>query len=96
MPISITLPAPAEKKLIELNQLVTEHPEYIPLPNVAAFLGANAEGLRCCIERGQCPFGIMWQKDVKHGKSTLPGNKAFKIPSVTFYLWYTHGVGYKN
>lgn len=96
MPISITLPVPAEKKLAALNLLVEQNPEYIPLTKVAAFLGADAEGLRCCIERGQCPFGIGWQKDIQHGKSLLPGNRAFKIPSVTFYLWYTQGVGYKS
>lgn len=68
-------------KIDELNALCEENPEYIPLPKVAAFLGANAEGLRFSIENGKCPFGIMWQK-------TLTGNKAFKIPTAKFYWWY--------
>lgn len=68
-------------KLDELNRLCETYPEYIPLPKVAAFLGANAEGLRFGIENGTCPFGVMWQK-------TITGNKAFKIPTAKFYFWY--------
>ena len=30
----------------ELNALVENYPRYIPVPEVAKFLGANAEGLR--------------------------------------------------
>lgn len=85
----LTLPAPVEIKLAELQDLATKHPEYIPLPTVADFLGVNAEGLRYSIQKGNCPFGIFWQK-------TLHGNKAFKIPTATFFLWYTQGMGYKN
>lgn len=85
----LSIPQPIELKLTELNQLVHENPLYIPLPQIATFLGANAEGLRNCIEKGQCPFGLAWQKDIR-------GNKAFKIPTVPFYLWYTQGVGFRN
>ncbi len=63
-----------------LNELVEQHPIYIPLPVVAEFLGMNAEGLRYSIEQGICPFGIAWQK-------SIGGYKAFKIPTVTFYFW---------
>ncbi len=68
----------------ELNALVENYPRYIPVPEVAKFLGANAEGLRHSIEHGQCPFGVSWKK-------TIHGNRAFKIPTLTFYLWYTQG-----
>ena len=39
------------------------------------------------VEQGKCPFAYSWQKDIR-------GYRAFKIPTVTFYLWYTncHGV----
>lgn len=73
----------------KLNVLVKENPQYIPLPKLATFLGTNAEGLRNSIERGQCPFAIGWQKNDR-------GNKAFKIPTVTFYLWYTQSSCFKN
>lgn len=79
-----SLPQPIIKKLKELERIIEENPSYIPLPVVASFLGANAEGLRACIEAGNCPFGICWRKNVR-------GNKAFKIPTLTFFMWYTRG-----
>lgn len=83
------IPTPILERNAELEKLVYEHPVYIPVPVVAAFLGANADGLRNCIEHGQCPFGIAWQKDVR-------GYKAFKIPTLTFYNWYTRGISYES
>ena len=85
----LVIPGPVADKLNELYELIEKYPLYIPLPTVATFLGADADGLRSCIEKGQCPFGIGWQKDIR-------GYKAFKIPTVTFYLWYTQGVGYRQ
>ena len=82
-----TIPTPIKQKVAELEDLVEKHPCYLPLTEVAAFLGANAEGLRSCIESGKCPFGIAWQK-------TIRGNKAFKIPTATFYFWYMNFRGY--
>lgn len=78
------IPKAIRERITEINKIVDENPLYIPLPVVAKILGANAEGLRRCIENGQCPFGIYWQK-------TINGNKAFKIPTLTFYRWYTNG-----
>lgn len=92
----LRLPPPAEDKIKELWEIVNENPSYLPLPVVAKFMGANAEGLRCSIERGRCPFGIEWQKESTYGTVTYKGNKAFKIPSATFFLWYTGGAGYKQ
>jgi hypothetical protein len=80
--LNLAVPKPVEDKLEALCALVEKHPDYLPLPEVAAFLGANAEGLRASIEQGRAPFGISWQK-------TARGNKAFKIPSTRFFLWYT-------
>lgn len=87
--MTLRMPPGSEAKIEELYHICEENPEYIPLPVVAKFMGANAEGLRYSIEQGKCKFGISWQK-------TARGNKAFKIPTPTFWLWYTQGHGYKN
>jgi len=79
-----TVPTPVLTQIGELNQLVERNPLYIPLNELAQFLHMDADGLRSCIEHGGCPFGIAWQKNIH-------GNRAFKIPTVTFYLWYTGG-----
>lgn len=80
----INIPSPILEKLDELEMLVEENPVSIPLRDCADFLGMNADSLRRSLEMGQCPFGIGWQK--QEG-----GNRAFKIPTVTFWLWYTAG-----
>lgn len=77
-----SIPTPISARIDELNELVEKHPQYIPVTAVAVYLGVNPEGLRRCIEAGQCPFGIAWSK-------SIGGNKAFKIPTLTFYLWVT-------
>ena len=80
----LAIPKPIKNKLEELNQLVEENPISIPLTKTAAFLGMDADSLRASIEHGGCPFGLGWQKDIR-------GNRAFKLPTATFYLWYTQG-----
>ena len=93
MPISVPIPAPIICKLQELNDLVEAHQDYIPLTVASKFLGVNAEGLRTSIEHGHCPFGICWQKTIRDKRGIHQGTRAFKIPTVTFYLWYTQGAG---
>lgn len=83
------IPKPIIERLDELEKLVEENPLYIDLEDVAAFLHMNAEGLRNSIERGWCPFGIGWQKNAR-------GYRAFKIPTVTFYLWYTQSIAFRR
>lgn len=83
------MPHPVEAKLMELVQIVEKHPQYIPVPELASFLGMDAACLRNSIEKGQCPFGLGWQRDER-------GYKGFKVPTVPFYLWYTQGVGFRN
>ncbi len=80
----LQIPTVLQSRLSELNRLVQEHPQDIPLPEVARFLNVDKEGLRRCIETGKCPFGISWQKSIN-------GNRAFKIPSLTFYMWALAG-----
>ena len=94
-PIMITIPKPIIAKIEELNQIVENNPEYIPIAIVAKFLGVSPDGLRCSIQRGGCAFGISWQREELKGKSMLPCNRAFKVPTVTFYLWYTTGLAVK-
>lgn len=85
---TMKIPKPIVEQIEALDRLVEEHPVYIPLPEIAKFLKANPEGIRACIESGRCPWGISWKKDIK-------GNKAFKIPTVTFYFWYI-GAAYRQ
>lgn len=78
------IPAPVLKKLDELNEIVKEHPVYIPPQVAAKFLGMNPATLIASIQARQCPFAFGYQK-------TLHSNATNKIPSATFYLWYTQG-----
>ena len=80
------LPVIIKTRLDELTHLCEEHPQYIPIKVAARFIGANEAGLREMIFKGQCPFGIAWQKD-------LHGNRVFKIPTIKFYLWFTNNAG---
>lgn len=81
---TMCIPKPIQEKLDELNKIVEKNPISLPLPEVAAFLGMDAESLRCSIEQNRCPFGLGWQR-------TVNGYRAFKIPTVTFFMWYTQG-----
>ena len=80
------IPQVIKDRLSELNNLINEHPQYIPVKDAAKYIGANTEGLREMIYKGQCPFGIAWQKDIK-------GNRVFKIPTLKFYMWFTNNAG---
>ena len=75
-----------KKKLLELEKLMQEYPLKLPLIKVAQFLGMNEEGLKAALTRGNVPFGFGYQK-------TDGGYRVFVIPSVPFYLWYTHTPG---
>lgn len=83
-----SIPAPVAEKLDEVNSLIEENPVYIPIPVLAKFLEVGPDGLWASIEHGQCPFGIPWQKSGR-------GNRAFKVPTVPFYLWYTQGTSFR-
>lgn len=82
--IDLSLPRAIADQLKKLDELVEKYPQYIPLNEAASFLGMSDEGLRMAIYDGKCPFGIAWQL---MGKV----NRGFKIPTVTFYMWYTQG-----
>ena len=76
----MAVPTTIITKLDELEQLCEE---------CAAFLGMAGESLRACLEHGSCPFGLGWLKKNAH-------NRAFYIPTLTFYLWVTQSAGFKN
>lgn len=78
----MTVPSVIADKLDALSQLVSQYPDYIPIEQASIFLNTDAESLRTAIEQGKCPFGYSWKKEKR-------GYRAFKIPTTTFYLWYT-------
>ena len=79
----MTVPTTITNKLDELNQLCEKYPSKIPVRECAAFLGLEDESLR------HCPFGLGWLKKNAH-------NRAFYIPTLTFYLWVTQSAGFKD
>lgn len=83
------IPCAVTDKLAALNQLCEKYPQKIPIVECAAFLGLEADSLRACLEHGSCPFGLGWLKRNAH-------NRAFYIPTVTFYLWFTQSAGFKE
>ena len=72
-----------KERLMLLEALVERYPIKIPLREVAEFLDMNEEGLKAALMRGNAPFGFAYQK--------MDGAyRVIVIPTVTFYLWYTH------
>jgi len=80
---TIILPEKMLEQRFKLQEMLKRYPVYLPLSVVAKFLNMKPEGLRACIKQGRCPFGLGYEVDDK---------SAFKIPTETFYLWYTHAV----
>ena len=89
--MAIYAPQNIIERIQELNDIVVENPENIPIPVAAKFLHMHPDSLRSSINHGNAPFAISWQK-------TLNGNSSFKIPTLTFYLWVTQGrlIGERN
>lgn len=71
-----------ESRLSELEQLVEQYPLYIPVLAAAELLHIKPEALRASIEQGRCPFGFCWQ---------LGDRMAYKLPTLAFVAWLTHG-----
>lgn len=83
--LEIPIPTCIPDRMKELDELCEKYPETIPTPEAARFLRIHPENLKACIEAGRCPFAFCWQRNIK-------GNRAFKIPTLTFYIWITHGM----
>lgn len=79
------IPDTVQKKLEQLNALVDQYPDVIPLQEAANFLGLDGRSVRSYLQSNPFAFGMSWLK---------PGaeNRAFHIPSAKFYLWYRNGV----
>lgn len=65
-----------------LSRLVEQYPLYVPVLAAAELLHLKPEALRASIEQGRCPFGFCWQ---------LGDRMAYKVPTLTFVRWFTHG-----
>ena len=83
----MTVPTTITSKLDELNRLCEKYPQKIPIEECAAFLGLAS--LRASVEHGNCPFGLGWLK-----KNSM--NRAFFVPTLTFYLWVTQSAGFRE
>lgn len=83
MNISIEIPEEIVSQINELNQIVKRHPKSVPLMECAEFLGMDPESLKRNIELMRCPFALGWTS--KEGSY-----RSCKIPTVTFWLWYTN------
>ena len=77
------LPEIIKSKLTELDSLIDKYPNSIPVSAVAKFMGMDDDVLRTTIIRGTCPFGV-------GGKQLGASRMGCKIPTVTFFLWYTN------
>ena len=71
-----------ESRLSELEQLVEQYPMYVPVLAAAELLHLKPEDLRASIEQGRCPFGFCWK---------LGDRMAYKLPTLAFVAWITHG-----
>lgn len=76
-----------KERLVELENLVNKNPIFLPVSEIAQFLRMNPHSLRVSMEQGKCPFGFSWQAGERHG---------YKIPSATFYLWYTGTTAFQS
>ena len=65
-----------------LSRLVEQYPMYIPVLAAAELLHLKPESLRASIEQGRCPFGFCW---------SLGERMAYKVPTLAFVAWLTHG-----
>lgn len=69
-------------RMNEVSQLVERYPLYIPVLVAAEALHMKPEALRASIEQGRCPFGFCWK---------LGDRMAYKLPTLAFVAWLTHG-----
>lgn len=78
--ITFLIPKSIQKRISQLNELVDNNPETIPLLECAKFLKISDEGLRRAIILGKIPGSVYWKQSGKE-------NFAYKIETLPFYLW---------
>lgn len=66
----------------QLKELVSRHPIYIPVSEVATFLHMGTDALRASMDQNRCPFGFSWKLGERNG---------YKIPTIAFVSWLTKG-----
>lgn len=74
------MPHEIQNRIKELNKLIENYPQKIPVVKVAKYLGMDVECLRRAIEQGKVPFALGCDNE-------LYGNRYAYISSLTFYLW---------
>lgn len=72
-------------KLTQLNQLVEQYPENIPVSAAADFLGMDGRSLKSFLMQPGNSAGMGWRRDRAE-------NRAFHIPTAKFYSWYRNGL----
>lgn len=77
----IPIPKCVTDKLLQLNQLVEQYQEDIPVSAAADFLGMDGRSLKSFLMQLGNPVGMGWRKDRAE-------NRAFHIPTAKFYIWY--------
>jgi len=94
-----SIPKPIQERHEALDELVSTYPDYIPVLDLAKFLNTNPEGVRAWIESGKCPFAFSWNRELPtintRGKTvgSHVGRTGYKVPTYTFFMWYTYGIG---
>ena len=82
------MPRSIQKRISQLNELVDNNPETIPLLECARFLKISDEGLRRAIVLGKIPGSVFWKQSGKE-------NFAYKIETLPFYLWQSQANPYQ-
>lgn len=70
-------------KIDELNKMVEQYPEKIPVEKAAKFLGIDKDVLRRILSSGKCPFGFGIEAPGAYRRGVSC------IPTTVFYLWIT-------
>lgn len=70
------------KNMSKLSELVEKYPLYIPVLAVAEILHIKTRGSSCLCGTGAVPFGFCWK---------LGDRMAYKVPTLAFVAWITHG-----
>lgn len=86
---NIVTPPQIIERISELNRISADNPISMPISEIANFLDCDVDSVRAYLENSPYPFGMAWKK-------SKTANRAFKIPTLKFYLWNTNGVIFRN
>lgn len=77
------MPENIKNKLDELDRLVEDYPEMIPVSKAADFLGMTVHAFYDGMALNAFPFAVSYQKQ----------RRVFFVFTAPFYLWYTNTRG---